>query len=849
MKIEFDVTYQNIERSDRNHVVADSKNYLQAEFNFQTAEWIGKTKTAIFARLGLIKNVILESDDTCMVPWEMLKTGSFTVSVFAGDLITANYVKVPVAESGYQLGETPHPPTPDVYTQIITMIENLQAGEVSEEQIKKAVDEYLTENPVEGLSEEDVQNIISEYLTENPVGVDEEEVKTIVDEYLTENPVESVTDEQIAEAVEEYLTEHPASSADFVPVVEFHLEEKYQCHVGKTLDIYFDNIVTANCSMDDIYFAVSGDSLTYGSMTMYDDRIKLLAVEKDVGTKKLTITARYSPTGVVAGTASVSFNIMSASTLSNSVKMMFIGDSLTDQNTFPKRVKTVLGDNLTLYGTRGTDPYFHEGRTSWTTKNYLQSDSYNTFDNPFYNADKEGTNKFDFAYYITNHQEYKDIQIVNIFLGRNDGYTLNAVENLRIMIDSILEYNNEIIITLFMSYHLGYAVKRTKANKDTVFNFNTALHEEFDNDMNVVLIPAFVAIDGFYDHPHSAQAVSSVNTETKSTVTDKVHLNTYGYYKIADVLVAYLKNIFATRTLTTKYVVEVVDKSALLTAIESANTSLESVQISDDGTDISTLDTWVTQSVYDEYESAIAMAQTEYDSEESTDESIESAIIALETATATFDSAKAAGTMYTVDKSTLLTAIESANTNLSSVQISEDGTDVLTTDTWVTQTAYDEYSTAISTAQTEYDSEESTEESVFGAVTALESATTTFESQKAAGTYVEEVSYVFTNGTYTCDISTIAGDLSILSGKYVDVFYDSTNSQYVAFVTNNGFGHVSQNSVYTYLRYDKSQSLYIAGYYKTSTDGITWDGYTTVKNVTQTQYNGLLTRIGEQRQY
>lgn len=90
MKIEFDVTYQNIERSDRNHVVADSKNYLQAEFNFQTAEWIGKTKTAIFARLGLIKNVILESDDTCMVPWEMLKTGSFTVSVFAGDLITAS---------------------------------------------------------------------------------------------------------------------------------------------------------------------------------------------------------------------------------------------------------------------------------------------------------------------------------------------------------------------------------------------------------------------------------------------------------------------------------------------------------------------------------------------------------------------------------------------------------------------------------------------------------------------------------------------------------------------------------------------------------------------------------------
>ena len=56
MKIEFDVTYQNIERTDRNHVVADSKNYLQAEFNFQTAE---NLMIPVWCRGKLLKQVAL----------------------------------------------------------------------------------------------------------------------------------------------------------------------------------------------------------------------------------------------------------------------------------------------------------------------------------------------------------------------------------------------------------------------------------------------------------------------------------------------------------------------------------------------------------------------------------------------------------------------------------------------------------------------------------------------------------------------------------------------------------------------------------------------------------------------
>lgn len=229
MKLEFNVSYQNIERTDKNKVIADSKNYLQASFEFQTAEWLGKIKTAVFARGELVKNIILDANNTCEVPWEVIKTGNFCVSVFAGDLITTNFVKIPVEGSGYRIGETPLPPTPDVYAQIIELLENLQAGEVSEQQIKNAVNEYLTENPVEGLTEEDVQNIISEYLTENPVGgVDSAEVEKIVTDYLAEHPAEGVTDEQIAEAVVAYLAEHPVSelsAEDVEQIVSDYLEK------------------------------------------------------------------------------------------------------------------------------------------------------------------------------------------------------------------------------------------------------------------------------------------------------------------------------------------------------------------------------------------------------------------------------------------------------------------------------------------------------------------------------------------------------------------------------------------------------------------------------------------------
>ena len=72
--------------------------------------------------------VILSNNDTCLVPWEVLVSPVryVYVSVFADDLITANKESVLVRAAGYA-SDVIEPSTPDVYTQIMTRLEEVEA--------------------------------------------------------------------------------------------------------------------------------------------------------------------------------------------------------------------------------------------------------------------------------------------------------------------------------------------------------------------------------------------------------------------------------------------------------------------------------------------------------------------------------------------------------------------------------------------------------------------------------------------------------------------------------------------------------------------------------------------------
>ena len=161
--MKFEIKDRVIKRIDNcNNTVGDNSDY-EAEFLFDR-EWDGHIKTARFIKDGNYAEKILENDK-CLIPVEVLKHGNLKVGVFSADMTSTQcevYVKPSIKES---LG-SPAEPTPDVYAQIIKMIEDMEQSAISEAQIEKAVSDYLAKHPIEsGITEEQCRRIVADYVT------------------------------------------------------------------------------------------------------------------------------------------------------------------------------------------------------------------------------------------------------------------------------------------------------------------------------------------------------------------------------------------------------------------------------------------------------------------------------------------------------------------------------------------------------------------------------------------------------------------------------------------------------------------------------------------------------------
>lgn len=122
----FEVKGQYIVRLDSIEPVAKCRNLYKAQFQFKTDEWTG-TKTALFVQGKHSKSVILDENGVCEIPWEFFDSDNTTfgyVSVYCGDLVTANRVVVDIVKSGYQESDASVPPSPDVYQQLIELAED-----------------------------------------------------------------------------------------------------------------------------------------------------------------------------------------------------------------------------------------------------------------------------------------------------------------------------------------------------------------------------------------------------------------------------------------------------------------------------------------------------------------------------------------------------------------------------------------------------------------------------------------------------------------------------------------------------------------------------------------------------
>lgn len=104
MDLEFNIENQIITRTDRNPTVNKSRNYLECNFNFMSSDWEDLEKFAIFTNTrgnNYIVNLGISSNSCCIVPSDVLLGEYFKVSVYGGDLITTNVVKIHMLKSGY----------------------------------------------------------------------------------------------------------------------------------------------------------------------------------------------------------------------------------------------------------------------------------------------------------------------------------------------------------------------------------------------------------------------------------------------------------------------------------------------------------------------------------------------------------------------------------------------------------------------------------------------------------------------------------------------------------------------------------------------------------------------------
>ena len=92
------------------------------------SKWDGMAKTAVFYRDGVSPiNVLVDSNNECIIPQEVLKDeGTFWFGVMGvkdGKVKTSEVLKYKVKKGAVTTGTAVPDPTPDIYAQLITLIQ------------------------------------------------------------------------------------------------------------------------------------------------------------------------------------------------------------------------------------------------------------------------------------------------------------------------------------------------------------------------------------------------------------------------------------------------------------------------------------------------------------------------------------------------------------------------------------------------------------------------------------------------------------------------------------------------------------------------------------------------------
>lgn len=146
--VEVDKVITNITQVEQ--MTSGSQNVYVVNFKFSN-EWAFLKRTAVFRQGETIVNILLDDDNRCMIPWEVMQTPFVEVEVgvfgVKGDDVVLPTVWASMGSmlQGVITGEEPlEPPTPSVYEQLLlkwtTIEEQIESGALSGPQGESAYD-------------------------------------------------------------------------------------------------------------------------------------------------------------------------------------------------------------------------------------------------------------------------------------------------------------------------------------------------------------------------------------------------------------------------------------------------------------------------------------------------------------------------------------------------------------------------------------------------------------------------------------------------------------------------------------------------------------------------------------
>lgn len=233
------------------------------------------------------------------------------------------------------------------------------------------------------------------------------------------------------------------------------------------------------------------------------------------------------------------------SNLNSDIKVLFLGDSLINENYYTAYVKQLFSDdntNITLIGTRGNEDNRHEGRGGWSAYDYCNVSSKYGYTNPFLN-----NGSFDFKYYMESNK-YDNVDMVVLNLGINDlnliGHNGHSeiLKSFTRIIESIHEFNSDIKILINLPT-LPYESEATEIYKNDRLDFIEAIYNEFGamEGQGIVLVPLYLSVDPKMSFKLIEPVIDEYNQDYSLIVTDTTHPSILGYKQMAQTTYNYIK--------------------------------------------------------------------------------------------------------------------------------------------------------------------------------------------------------------------------------------------------------------------------------------------------------------------